>query len=187
MTAPAPIAPPPGVTGWKVVIPMPRFEDGRLRGELVGWLTTNNIASTVRTKIDKDGKVQLGKIDQDKARRLWREAAWKQYALHRLPKGLGRIYVTLQYETTPASRLRDSPNMEVTAKPIIDALQPEKIVVVKKTSTQRHIGWGVVPDDRDEWVQRGPHQPWLRTAPDHVGGRVHLNIIPFPATPPQAA
>lgn len=171
-------APPPGVTGWVVSIDMPRFEKGKHRGELVGWLSANTTAST-----------KWGRIEQTEIRRLWRQAAWKQYERLRLPKNLGRIFVLVQFQFVDHTK-RDSPNYELTVKPCIDALQPDRVDVRKKKNraggytltTVHHLGWGVVPDDNDEWVVRGPQQPKLEPLGrgNPVGGRVVLHIFPFP-------
>jgi hypothetical protein len=177
------LAPPAGVTGWTVTIPMPRFPfDHRTRpGEFVGWLTTNNIATKVR---GRGGS----KVEQTEIHRLWRIAAATAYERHRVPQGLGRICVTLAYGQVPGrKKIRDSPNLEMTAKPIVDALQPHKI---KKTRVRRKgvmvdtlvvlPGWGVVPDDNDTWVVRGMQQPWLPDVDPKVGGIVEVCITPYP-------
>lgn len=172
-------APPPGVTGWVVSIDMPVFETGKRAGQRVGWLDMNHPATTTAAR-----------IVHSEIRRLWRQAAKVAYTKQRLPRGAGRIYVLVQFQFNDNTK-RDQPNFELTVKPIIDALQPERIVVVKKKnkrtgrielSTQVHLGRGVIPDDSDEWLVRGPQQPKLpplgRNNP--IRGRVVLHIIPFP-------
>ncbi len=176
-------APPPGVTGWTVAVDMPRFEDGKKVGQLTGWLDSNNPPTTTRQRIEH------GEI-----RRLWRQAAKVAYARARLPRNLDRIFLLVQFQFADA-RPRDQANFEPTLKPVIDALQRERIVVVRKTNpktgrvtldTQTHLGWGVIPNDGDEHLVRGQQQPKLPPLGKHstVGGRVVLHIIPFPRTTP---
>lgn len=180
MTGPAHLtAPPPGVTGWVVAIDMPRFEDGERAGELVGWLQMNKPPTSTRQK-----------IQHTEIRRLWRQAAKAAYGRQKVRRNLGRVYVLVEFQFADNIK-RDQPNFEPTVKPIIDALQPQRVVPIKKKnkrtgrielSTQVHLGWGVVPDDADEWVVRGPQQPKLPPLgrDSHIGGRVVLHIIPFP-------
>lgn len=181
MTGPAHLlAPPPGVTGWVAPVCMPRFEKrGPKYGQLVGWLTTNNIATTAR-----------GRMEQSEIRRLWRQAAFLAYARFGVPKNLGRIFIQFEFQFAVGDSRYDQPNMEMTVKPITDALTPDRKVVVKKKKrgggftldTQHHIGWGVVPDDSDRWVIRGQQLPKLPLLGrgDPVGGRVIVHVIPFP-------
>jgi hypothetical protein len=174
-------APPPGVTGWVVSIDMPRFETGKRSGELTGWLDMNKPPDTTRKK-----------IEHTEIRRLWRQAAKVAYARKRLPRRtLDRVFVLVQFQFRVGDGKHDQPNLEPTLKPIMDALQPERVVVIRKKNprtgrveldTQVHLGWGVIPDDGDEHLVRGQQQPKLppldRNSP--IGGRVVLHIIPFP-------
>lgn len=178
------MAPPPGVTGWVVQIPMPRwgYRDSvpsKLFGKPVGWLTTNNMAGT-----------RAGKIRQGKIAAKWRKAAAVAYEEHHVPQDLGRIQVTFQYAQTKAGRLSDSPNLELTVKRIIDALQPASTCLVAKkirgsrtgatVNVEQEIpGWGVVPNDTDRWVVRGSQQEWLPRLPNTAGGIVVVTIIPL--------
>ena len=182
------IVPPPGVTGWTVTIPMPKWvyadNVGALVGQPVGWLTTNNVATTAR-----------GKIRQSKIKQKWRRAAAAAYRDHHVPQGLNcRIEFTVAFaQAVGRLQFHDSPNAEYTVKPIQDALGPNVPTfttkrlgrsgkTVKVPSTEIN-GWGIVPNDSDRWVQRGRQQPALPKVPADVGGLVVVTITPCVATP----
>ena len=86
-------------------------------------------------------------------RRVWRETAWARYANAKLPKGLSRIRVEVELRFTTGHK-RDAPNYHYhVIKPIVDALQPERRVKKPKGGIRVERGWGVVPDDCDEFVE----------------------------------
>lgn len=177
MSAPAHRPTPhPLAEGWRVEIPMPVFPDGRQRGEPVGWLNLNKLTGGVR-----------GAQQRWRVKKQWREAAYAAYRAHRLPRGLDRIYLQVEFRFPDKVR-RDPANYELTIKPIIDALQPERCGVRYNPAKKRREpfvdkGWGVVPGDDPRYVVRGPElaigEPLGRGNP--IKGMVILHITPMGA------
>lgn len=186
MTAPArPPAPVALAEGWTVTIDMPVRDFGRRadQGKPVGWLTLNRPPVSVRDKIDKD---RIGDA--------WQRAAYRALERRRIPRDLGRIYLTVQYRFTERHGQEPS-NFESTLKHVIDALRPTKTRVQKTRVSQGRgrpplwvpkqvveAGWGVIVDDKPEYLVRGPELPpgpYLgRNSP--VKGQIILHIQPFP-------
>lgn len=171
--APATIA-----EGWRIEIPMPDHgpdAPARLRGKPVGWLNLNKLTGGVRANQDRWW-----------AKKAWRLAAYLAYQQARLPRGLPCVYIEVEFRF-PDRTHRDPSNYELTVKPIIDALQPEKSGVRYNPAKKRRLpfvdkGWGVIPGDDPRYVVRGPElaigEPLGRTNP--VKGMVILHIKPFP-------
>ncbi|MEV0646043.1 hypothetical protein AB0I28_12335 [Phytomonospora sp. NPDC050363] len=97
----------------------------------------------------------------EKARRTkaWRSSAFLLARVNHLPQGLERIRVdAVLYFTT--ARDRDTSNYELTLKPIVDALGPDKSRVSKdKQGRLKRVeapGWGVIPNDTPKHLS-GPH------------------------------
>lgn len=181
-TAARPMVPPEGVTGWVVPIDMPVFPDGKDAGQPVGWLTSNNTHT----------ESKWAGIGVSTRRKLWRIAAYQSYLRHRLPPGVGRIYITFQWQFVNGSH-PDLINLDQTTKPVIDALQPQKVRTRQKrrkngtTSTEMvvDLGVGLIPNDNHQWVVAGgqlPLLPYLGPGAG-IGGRVVVTIIPFPLAP----
>lgn len=163
--------------GWRVEIPMPVFPDGKDRGKPVGWLNLNAIGTGAR-----------GAIKINKAKKQWRIAAALAYKKHRVPQNLGAIYVLVGFRFSDR-RHRDPSNYELTIKPVIDALQPQKSGIrynpaLKKQAPFVDHGWGVVPGDDPRFVTRGPElqvgDPLGTKNP--VKGMVIVHIFPMPTT-----
>jgi hypothetical protein len=161
--------------GWTVEIPMPVDR----KGHPVGWVSLN-------------GREHW----REKHRRTqaWRIAARDAYAAHRLRRGLDHVYIEIVFRF-PDRRHRDPSNFEATAKPIIDALQPQKTSIIRdketgkpklkkggRFETREDIGWGVVPGDDPRYITRGPEMPVGEPlGRDHpVKGMVIITIKPFP-------
>ncbi len=159
---------------------MPLFTEGRNRGKPVGWLNLNDVGGGVRAAIGRD-----------KQKKEWRLAAKLAYQHHRLPRGLERIFVTIEFRF-PDKLHRDPSNYELTVKPCIDALQPEKSGIRYNPGLRRQApfvehGWGVVAGDDPRFVVRGPEmavgEPLGRRNP--IKGMVIVHIKPLPALEPQ--
>lgn len=177
-----PMVPLPDALSWTVAIDMPVWEKGREAGKPVGWMTSNRTS---------EANNQWAGMELSEARRLWRQAAYKQYMLPRhrqirLRFGSGcRVHLTFQWAFVNGTH-PDISNLPDTTKPIIDALQPDKTVMRKKKrrgggftyDTVHHIGIGIIPDDNHKWVVLGAQQPllpYLGRAPG-IGGRVLMTI-----------
>lgn len=148
MPAPAAIA-----EGWRVEIPMPLFFDGRDRGKPVGWLNLNSTGGGVRAD-----------IRANKVKKTWRLAARDAYRQHRVPQGLDRIYVQIELRFPTRNKNRNISNYEWTFKPIIDALQVERTKmgwnpVKKRKEPMVDYGHGVILDDSEQYLVRGPYLP----------------------------
>ncbi len=164
---------------WRVEIPMPVHgpdAPAALRGEPAGWLSLNNLP--VGTK-------SISRFWR--AKKAWRLAARDAYRRHRVPQGLDRIYLVVEFRFPVRNKNLNPSNYEPTVKPIIDALQPEKTGMRRNPKTKKlapfvDYGWGVVPDDAQRHVVRGPEllvgEPLGRTSP--IKGMVIITITPFP-------
>ncbi len=151
-------APGAGAAGvWRVEIVMPCWDTGKHRGEPVGWLSMNNLPD------DRWAKIKWGK-----AKKLWRLAAFEAIVAARVPRHLPRIHLDVEIRT-PINNIKDPANLELTLKPIIDALGPERIYEQKVMKTVRYgrqtvtvptrrtvaeIGRGVIPGDDPRYLQR---------------------------------
>lgn len=162
--------------GWlRVEIPMPVFESGADQGKPVGWLSLNKLPNTVREQ-----------IKQKKIAKLWRQAAYNAYLKHRVPTGLDRIYVQIEYRFAE-NHGQEPSNFERTVKPIIDALQPMRRYHRKTRKGLRlviELGAGVIPTDAQRHLVRGHEllvgEPLGKT--NRVQGMVILYIKPFVET-----
>jgi hypothetical protein len=164
--------------GWRIEIPMPVHgpdAPSRLRGKPVGWLSLNKLAGGVRAAQDRWW-----------VKKAWRLAACLAYQRHRLPRGLPRIYIEVEFRFSDRTR-RDPSNLELTVKPIVDALQPERSGIRYNPAKKRREpfvdkGWGVIPGDDPRYVVRGAEmeigEPLGRTNP--IKGMVILHIKPLP-------
>lgn len=159
-TRPSPQVPASG-DGWTVVIDMPLF------GE---WLNLNTIH-----------QMHWGR--RWSGQRAWRKAAYDALSRKRLPKGLGRVRVQVELRFTDR-RVRDVSNFEPTLKPIIDALQPQKVTTsTDKKGRKRtvvELGVGLIPGDDKRYLDRPEAiigEPLGRKNP--VKGQVILHITPL--------
>lgn len=176
MTRPATQADPTvlGEDWIRVEIPMPVFDDGPRQWQPVGWLNSNNLPDTVRKK-----------IIWDEAKALWRRAAYNAYVRARVPTGVDRIEVRIEFRFLE-NHDQEPSNYEFTVKPIIDALQPLKSYPQKKrkggTRLVIELGAGVIPRDSQRHLVRGPELPV--GAPlgknSRVKGMVIVHIRPLP-------
>lgn len=160
---------------WRVEIEMPVHVDGRDRGKPVGWLTLNKIQGGV-----------WGAIGRWRAAKAWRIAAYDAYKRAKLPRGLRCVYVEVEFRFPDRTR-RDLPNFELTVKPVIDALQPEKSGMrynphLKRKAPFVDKGWGVIPGDDRRYLIRGPElppgEPLGRQNP--IKGMIILHITHLP-------
>lgn len=140
------------VDGWiRVEIPMPVFDSGSRQWQPVGWLSLNNLPERARDR-----------IWWDKAKALWRRAAYNAYLKARVPTGLNRIEVRVQFRFAEEHG-QEPPNYEPTVKPIIDALQKQKQYRRRTRSGAWRLvvemGVGVVPTDGRQHLRRGAELP----------------------------
>lgn len=161
--------------GWiRVEVPMPVFEDGARQWQPVGWLSLNNLPKRARDR-----------IRWDQAKALWRRAAYNALRKARVPTGLNRIEVRVQFRFAEESG-QEPPNYEPTVKPIIDALQKQKQYPQRTrrdgTRLVIELGVGVVPTDGRQHVTRGPEMPVGEPLGKHsrVQGMVIVYIRPIP-------
>lgn len=90
------------------------------------------------------------------AKREWRAAAHTYGQKAKLPRGLGRIRVDITLSFTSPQARRDPPNYHpYVAKPIVDALGPNRLVRTKN-GVRNEPGLLVVPDDGPKYVD-GPY------------------------------
>lgn len=166
----------------RVEIPMPVFAAGKRAGEPVGWLAINQKPKTVADSIVWNAAVSC-----------WRVAARDGYRRARVPK-LGRVYVTftVRYAAkTSKSHRHDAPNLEFTYKPVVDALQPQRVEMreaVKKVRGRTirtkvpviHYGWGVIANDNAAGLVRGGQ--WIGDDLDRdspYGGMIVAYVFPY--------
>lgn len=179
MTSPARRPVPAAIAeGWSVPIEMPHH-DGTVtrskRWKPVGWLSLNNLPDTVTKR-----------IYHNKAKQAWLLAAVAALRRARIPRDLGRVYVEIEFRFTEDHQQEPS-NYELTVKPIIDAFKPERSGIRYNPGKRRREpfvdhGYGLVPDDKQRYVVRGPELPigpYLgRKNP--IKGMVILHIKPLP-------
>lgn len=176
------LIPHPTQAALRVEIPMPVFFGGKRAGEPVGWLAINQKPTTVAESIVWNAAVSA-----------WRVGARDGYRKVRVPK-LDRVYVTfaVRYAAkTSKSHRHDAPNLEPTYKPIVDALQPQRVEMREKTKKVRgrsirtkepviHYGWGVIPNDNAAGLVRGGQ--WigedLEPGSPH-GGMIVAYVFPY--------
>lgn len=85
-------------------------------------------------------------------RRKWREAAYEAIRDAHVPVGLDRIRVDIEIRF-PAAGHRDIPNYHPTvAKPIVDALGPERRTRTPAGPVVVAKGHGVIPDDTSAYL-----------------------------------
>jgi hypothetical protein len=153
---------------------MPVWESGKKAGEPVGWLSLNRLPTT-----------RWQKVAFDKVRGLWRTGAYSALVVARVPRGLARAEVAVELRFTDRT-VRDPSNYELTIKPVIDALGPQRIYESKAKKKDHGIvvehGRGVIPGDDPRYLVR-PNttvgEPLGRTNP--IKGIVTLTIRPLPA------
>lgn len=164
----------------RVEIPMPLHFEGELAGKPVGWLALN-----------KKPKAVKASIRWDRAVSLWRIGARDAYRSCKVPK-MSRVFVTFEVRYAAGTKQRHDPGgLEPTIKPIIDALQPQKVVMHEKTvrrGKQRvrtlvpviHYGWGVIPNDNAKYVVRGGEVHGEDLPRDSkLGGMIVIYIFPY--------
>jgi hypothetical protein len=161
--------------GWtRVEIPMPVFDSGRRQWQPVGWLSLNKLPKRAQDS-----------IWWDKAKTLWRRAAYNAYLKARVPTGLNRIEVRVQFRFAEENGQEPS-NYEPTIKPIIDALQKQKQYRQRTRSGAWRLvvelGVGVIPTDGRKHLRRGPEMPVgdLLGKDNRVPGMVIVYIRPIP-------
>lgn len=131
----------------------------------------------------------LSMNDNLKARRIrgdvgeWREASYNAAAAAGLPKGVGRVQVTMTVHEPAGGGRHDRMNLGATAKPIIDGLSaPFRYTRTEKFGTrtvkvpQEAPGWGLIPNDSDTFLddrlRRGAPAPVFLNDPDAGFGRM---------------
>lgn len=147
---------------------------GRSAFKPVGWLSLN----------DRPGG-RGAAIAAWRAKTAWRTAAYNALLRRRLPTGLARIYVQVEFRF-PDRLHRDPSNFEPTVKPIIDALQTTRQYHRKKRGGGLELvvepGIGMVLGDDPRYLVRGPElpvgEPLGRANP--IKGVVILHIVPLP-------
>lgn len=117
------------------------------------------------------------------SQRAWRKAAHGALSRKRLPKGLGRIRVEVELRF-PDRITRDASNYQPTIKPIIDALQPQKVTWSEKKNGKKepvvHLGVGLIPGDDKRYIDQPEPtigEPLGRN--NHLKGQVILRITPL--------
>jgi hypothetical protein len=155
---------------------MPVHHEGPDAGQLVGWLSLNKLPVGAKAH-----------ARHWRARRAWRLAGKLAYQRARLPRGLDRVYVEVEFRFARRQRRLNPSNFELTVKPIIDALQPEVTGMRRNPKTKKLVpfvdyGWGVIPEDTQQHVVRGPEmaigEPLGPKNP--IKGMVILHIKPLP-------
>ena len=163
---------PPQGRSWRVEVPMPVHVDGRLAGKPVGWLNLNDLGVGSRAALARW-----------KAKKAWRVAATDALRRARVPQGLARIGLTVEFRFRDRIR-RDPGNYELTVKPVVDALQPQVTGMRRNPRTKVLApfvdhGHGVIPGDDPRYLVRGEELavgvPLGRKNP--VQGMVVLHIV----------
>ncbi len=134
---------------WTVVVDMPTFSEGRQSGKPVGWRSTNKLHRNVGEKIRFDA-----------AGRAWRIAAYQALVLAGVPQHLGFIEydVTVRYAHGDRQVPRDVENLELTLKPVVDALGRQRIY--RSAAKKRdygivvELGREIVEEDSPKFVRR---------------------------------
>ncbi len=136
---------------WRVVVGMPVFGDGAKAGRPVGWQSLNKLPTGVRQK-----------IEWDKAKKLWRAAAYIAINAAGVPQHLGRIEVDVELRFTTSQAARNFTNFEYSIKPVIDALGPlesyTRTIRVKGQLREQLVvnpGRHIVDGDDERYVIRG--------------------------------
>ncbi len=90
--------------------------------------------------------------------KTWREATFIHAKAAKLPTGLARIRVDIELRFPTGGR-RDSANYYTAMKPVVDALGPQRVQVVKRGAragqTVVEVGYGLIVDDTPEFLD-GP-------------------------------
>lgn len=159
MTVPAAAGPPAaaGTRTWRVKVVMPCWETGKHAGEPVGWLSMNNLPDNRREKI------RFGK-----AKKLWRLASYEAITVAGVPSNLPRIRLDVEFRTS-INNIKDPANLELTLKPVIDAIGPQRIyetTTIKKVKfgsrvieapvrrIQVEVGHGIIAGDDPRYLTR---------------------------------
>lgn len=93
-----------------------------------------------------------------------RRAVYLMARAHQLPTGLDHVTVQLHYRPRD-NRRRDTDNLVATLKPCCDALA---------AGTPRHPGYGVVPDDTPQYMQKP--EPIIHPAEKGQPGQLWIDI-----------
>ncbi len=87
--------------------------------------------------------------------KTWREAMFVHAKAAKLPTGLGRVLINIELRFPTGGR-RDSANYYTAMKPVVDALGPQRVQVVKRGKragqTVVEVGDGLIVDDTPEFL-----------------------------------
>lgn len=109
-----------------------------------------------QVRIPAPHKILSYNQDQGKAKsahkRAWREGAYGRIQDAHLPKGLTRVRIDIEIRF-PSVANRDEPNYHPTvAKPIVDALGPERRTRLGDGSIRLDRGYGVIANDNGQFM-----------------------------------
>lgn len=102
-------------------------------------------------------------------RKTWRQTTYQRAINARLPKGLARVRIDVEFRFA-ILRDRDESNLHETAKPCVDALTE------RKRGPRAGVGYGLIKDDSPRYVD-GPHVTIGEPFPYRRGGVLgHVTI-----------
>jgi hypothetical protein len=111
------------------------------------WTITINAPDRWLTANDRSGRRAQAAVIA-----AWRRAAFQMAQAGKLPKGLVRVRIEPTARFSGRAPVREAPNLAPTIKAAVDGLGPQDRGKTSKGMPWIAPGYGLVPDDSDQFV-----------------------------------